>query len=182
MLPKTLLLLCLTVIAARTQDTSVTIGSDSRSISTLTSNIPTSDFTGSQYVYLTYSGQSTRDTSSRSSNATATSSSSNAQITRSSTSQSQFIIGGSGTSSISNATASSTSSSVAPTNTLPCNNYPEFCNRKYSNITEVCAHNSAFVIKNNAASNQELSVTDQLNDGVRMCEYTRLRLLVWALY
>ncbi len=40
------------------------------------------------------------------------------------------------------ATATSTSTSVQPTNTTPCNNYPEFCSRQYSNITEVSAHNS----------------------------------------
>lgn len=48
------------------------------------------------------------------------------------------------------------------------NGYPEFCNRQYGNITEVCAHNSAFAIPNNAASNQALGIIDQLNDGVRM--------------
>ena len=41
-----------------------------------------------------------------------------------------------------NATATSTSTSTQPTNTTPCNNYPEFCARQYSNITEVSAHNS----------------------------------------
>jgi hypothetical protein len=66
-----------------------------------------------------------------------------------------------------NATASSTSSAAEPTNTTPCNNYAEFCNRKYSNITMVCAHNSPFVMPGNAASNQDLPVTAQLNDGIR---------------
>jgi hypothetical protein len=65
------------------------------------------------------------------------------------------------------ASSSSTSSSAQPTNTTPCNNYAEFCNRKYSNITMVCAHNSPFNVPGNIASNQELSVTAQLNDGVR---------------
>jgi hypothetical protein len=65
------------------------------------------------------------------------------------------------------ASVSSTSSSAQPTNTTPCNNYAEFCNRKYSNITMVCAHNSPFTVPGNVASNQELSVTTQLNDGVR---------------
>ena len=63
-----------------------------------------------------------------------------------------------------------TTTTAAPVNTQPCNNYPEFCTRKYSNITEVCAHNSPFVVKNNAGSNQELSVLQQLNDGVRMLQ------------
>lgn len=66
-------------------------------------------------------------------------------------------------------TASRTSSSETPTNTQPCNNWPEFCQRKYSNITEVAAHNSMFVRLDNAASNQELEVIAQLNDGIRMC-------------
>lgn len=55
-------------------------------------------------------------------------------------------------------------------NTAACNNYPEFCNRKYSNITEVCAHNAAFAVPRNAGSNQELGIIDQLNDGVRMLQ------------
>jgi hypothetical protein len=37
----------------------------------------------------------------------------------------------------------------------------------------VAAHNSPFVRPNNAASNQRLDVIQQLNDGVRMCEYFR---------
>jgi hypothetical protein len=34
----------------------------------------------------------------------------------------------------------------------------------------VCAHNSPFVRKNNAGSNQALEVTQQLNDGIRMLQ------------
>lgn len=68
-----------------------------------------------------------------------------------------------------NSTASrTTSTSEQPTNTQACNNYPEFCSRKYSNITYVGAHNSPFVNPNNAAANQELGMTAQLNDGIRM--------------
>lgn len=70
----------------------------------------------------------------------------------------------------SNSTASSTSSSAEATNTVPCNSYPEFCTRKYSNITEVTAHNSPFVNPNNAASNQDYGVIAQLNDGIRMLQ------------
>jgi hypothetical protein len=36
-------------------------------------------------------------------------------------------------------TATWTSSGSPVLNTAACNNYPEFCSRKYSNITEVCA-------------------------------------------
>lgn len=71
----------------------------------------------------------------------------------------------------SNTTAQSIrSSSARPTNTQPCNNHPEFCERSYSNITHIAAHNSPFVVPNNAASNQLLPVTDQLNDGIRMLQ------------
>jgi hypothetical protein len=69
-----------------------------------------------------------------------------------------------------NSTSTSTSSSAEPTNTTPCNNYPEFCSRPYGNITEVAAHNSPFVKTGNAASNQALDVTTQLNDGIRLLQ------------
>ncbi|KAI1008021.1 putative secreted protein [Podosphaera aphanis] len=68
--------------------------------------------------------------------------------------------------------SNSTSTSAAPsaTNETPCNNYPEFCARKYSEITEVSAHNSPFIRAGNAGANQELSVAAQLNDGVRLLQ------------
>ncbi|KAL8759850.1 MAG: hypothetical protein Q9184_003503 [Pyrenodesmia sp. 2 TL-2023] len=69
-----------------------------------------------------------------------------------------------------NSTSSPTSTTVQPTNTQPCNNYPELCTRKYSIITEVAAHNSPFVAPQNAAANQALGVIDQLNDGIRMLQ------------
>ena len=62
------------------------------------------------------------------------------------------------------------SAPALPSNTQPCNNYVEFCNRKYSNITEVCAHNSPFTRARNIARNQEYGVTQQLNDGVRVLQ------------
>ncbi|KAH5002089.1 hypothetical protein HBI46_088650 [Parastagonospora nodorum] len=62
------------------------------------------------------------------------------------------------------------SAPARPSNTQPCNNYVEFCSRKYSNITEVAAHNSPFTRKNNAARNQEYPVTQQLNDGIRVLQ------------
>ncbi|KAL8820807.1 MAG: hypothetical protein Q9191_007437 [Dirinaria sp. TL-2023a] len=67
-------------------------------------------------------------------------------------------------------TSSTTTSSAQPTNTQACNNYPEFCGRKYSNVTYIAAHNSPFVNANNAAANQIYGVVDQLNDGVRMLQ------------
>lgn len=69
---------------------------------------------------------------------------------------------------MSNGTATTTMTSATPTNTQPCNGYPEFCNRKYSNITEVAAHNAAFRKPNNAFSNQNVAIVGQLNDGIRM--------------
>lgn len=50
---------------------------------------------------------------------------------------------------------------------VECNGYTEFCNRKYSNVTYVVAHNSPFHIAGNAASNQQYDVGTQLDDGVR---------------
>lgn len=67
-------------------------------------------------------------------------------------------------------TASSTSTAPTVTNTQPCNNYVELCQRKYSNITNVGTHNSPFVKEGNAAANQQLDVTTQLNDGVRFLQ------------
>ncbi|KAI5927130.1 PLC-like phosphodiesterase [Camillea tinctor] len=66
----------------------------------------------------------------------------------------------------------STTTSPTPTvtNTQPCNNYAEFCSRKYSNITEVACHNSPFITPNNLAANQQYDVTAQLNDGVRFLQ------------
>lgn len=102
--------------------------------------------------------------------------SSNATMTSSSTStNSVTLIGGRPTTTsvngTSNSTAtSSTSSAATATNTTPCNNYPEFCARKYSNITMVAAHNSAFDVKNNAASNQDYNSIAQLNDGIRLLQ------------
>lgn len=63
-----------------------------------------------------------------------------------------------------------TSTSPTPTNTQPCNNYVEFCNRKYGNITFVGAHNSPFVRPGNSGSNQALPVQVQLEDGVRFLQ------------
>lgn len=63
-----------------------------------------------------------------------------------------------------------------PTNTQPCNQHIEFCKRSYGNITNVGTHNSPFVRENNAAANQHLDVTTQLDDGIRMRTYYPLDL------
>jgi hypothetical protein len=68
-------------------------------------------------------------------------------------------------------TSNSTGTATSDTGPLPtCNQYAEFCNRSYGNITEVSAHNSPFVRANNAAANQALDVTMQLDDGIRMLQ------------
>ena len=96
----------------------------------------------------------------------------NASTTAIQSSTTKDVIGITGVAPTASGNATTTTATAArprPTqNTTPCNGYPEFCSRKYSNITEVCAHNSAFSIKDNAASNQVLSIVDQLDDGVRM--------------
>ncbi|KAH6845051.1 PLC-like phosphodiesterase [Chaetomium sp. MPI-CAGE-AT-0009] len=68
-----------------------------------------------------------------------------------------------------NATSTSTTP-PRPTNTRPCNNYPELCTRKYSNLTHVGCHNSPFTRAGSAAANQEFPVIDQLNDGIRFLQ------------
>jgi hypothetical protein len=166
MLPASLLLFCLTALEARAQTT--TNDFYSTTFTTL-SDFPSSTFGGDEYTYLSYTGQSTVE--STTTNGTDTASATDSQSRRTSTSQELTLIGGptrtNGTS-----IASSTSTGPAATNTVPCNGWPEFCNRKYSNISNICAHNSAFSIANNAGSNQLLPILDQLNDGVRMRKYT----------
>lgn len=128
------------------------------SFSVIGSTVAQTDFTDSRYTYAADTRQVTATSAVNSNNATSASVTQLVHTTQQSNA----------TDASSSQTASTTSSAPAATNTVPCNNYPEFCSRKYSNITEVCAHNSAFSIKGNAASNQVLSVLDQLNDGVRM--------------
>lgn len=66
--------------------------------------------------------------------------------------------------------AARASTAIRSEATTACNNYPEFCSRKFSNITEVSAHNSPFAEIGNLASNQEYAVTAQLNDGIRQLQ------------
>lgn len=173
MLPSALWLLCLAALSSRAQDTTDYV-SVTGTLSTA-SVAPTSAFTGSEFTYLTSTGQSTISSLAiisgtlNTSSTMASGNASDSQMTRSTTSQSiTAIVGGGGATSSGAAGGTRTSSAALASNTVPCNNYPEFCNRKYSNITEVCAHNSAFSTKNNAFSNQQLSITQQLNDGIRM--------------
>lgn len=67
-------------------------------------------------------------------------------------------------------TASTTSSAAPIPAGQPCNCDPELCSRSYSNVTYIGAHNSPFAIPLNPASNQDLDVTTQLNDGIRMLQ------------
>jgi hypothetical protein len=137
--------------------------------------------TGASLTYASYASISTQiastdfgtlftDTSTMTSNATGTDS-------RSTPSSRRTMLAGSGASTTSRALngtsyskSTATSTSAIPTNKQPCNGYPEFCSRKFSNITYVAAHNSPFVRPDNAASNQELQVITQLEDGIRMRE------------
>ncbi|KAJ4391962.1 hypothetical protein N0V93_005582 [Gnomoniopsis smithogilvyi] len=50
-----------------------------------------------------------------------------------------------------------------------CNGHAELCDRKYSNITFIGSHDSAFV-GSSVADNQETSVADQLAQGVRFLQ------------
>ncbi|KZF25644.1 PLC-like phosphodiesterase [Xylona heveae TC161] len=170
----------------------------SRSIETLTitgTNSPTNIGpdglpTGSGVSYISYATTVTVPTSTSTSTGTSTfgtltgSGNSSTSTVVTATSQSvTLLVGGKLTTTAvlngtlsSNATATmtgnstSTSTSAAPTNTQPCNGWPEFCERKYSNITQVAAHNSMFDRPGNAASNQALDVLTQLDDGIRMLQ------------
>lgn len=131
--------------------------------------------TGSQVSYKTYNTTSTIASGSLSgatellANTIAVT---NGSTESTSSSQSVTLLRGrpSPTASNSSSNATSTTTSDQPTNTRPCNNYPEFCARSYSNITYVAAHNSPFVKPGNAAANQLYGVTEQLNDGIRMLQ------------
>ncbi|KAF2628683.1 PLC-like phosphodiesterase [Macroventuria anomochaeta] len=73
------------------------------------------------------------------------------------------------------ATTSITARSRPTQNTTSCNGHPEFCNRRFSNVSMVVAHNSPFVRPHNAASNQVLEVETQLNDGIRGLQFETQR-------
>ena len=148
---------------------------------TLTSDsaqLPTGDYqTYSSTITLSSDGGITSATVTGSGSAMATESSTgNGTYTTTTSDSLTVLVGGMQTSVIGNASANATSSAGAsststPINTQPCNNYPEFCTRKYSNITMVAAHNSPFVKQGNVAANQVLDVESQLGDGIRMCRF-----------
>jgi hypothetical protein len=94
----------------------------------------------------------------------------NSSISRSSTTTTEEPVTNIGGANRTVTPTSTQSAPARPSNTQPCNNYPEFCRRKYSNITEIAAHNSPFTRQNNAARNQEYAVLQQLNDGIRVLQ------------
>lgn len=50
-----------------------------------------------------------------------------------------------------------------------CNGHAEYCSRIWSNVSQVGSHDSAFV-GDLVTQNQHLSVTDQLNAGIRFLQ------------
>ncbi|KAI0134543.1 tat pathway signal sequence [Xylariales sp. AK1849] len=150
---------------------------DSRTTDT-TGSITTSENATPTGPYQTYTSQITQgtDLGSISSVNSSTSSGNFSQSTVSTTSDTRTYLTGTALSTTTTFAGnfSSTSSTIAATtsvtNTRPCNNYPEFCTRKYSNITEIACHNSPFITANNIAANQQYDVTYQLNDGVRFLQ------------
>ena len=96
-----------------------------------------------------------------------------------------MLLGGQHTKLLVNTTANSTrtptpSPSSSPIiNTQPCNGHPEFCARKYSNVSIIAAHNSPFVKPGNVAANQALDVESQLDDGIRMRMYLSIYIYIY---
>lgn len=183
-----LVLALLAGVAVADDSTTTTDSTTSSSSSTSSSSLDLSDATtvtnpsasmptGSYEVYSTTVTLADGDhiTTTFNPNATTTGNSTGAHTTTSNSVT--VLVGGSGGgtttlgNSSMNATATtSTSSTPVATNTRPCNGYTEYCQRQYSNITMVAAHNSPFVRKGNAAANQDFTVKYQLDDGIRMCK------------
>lgn len=67
---------------------------------------------------------------------------------------------------------SATQSAADSSSTLACNNSPSLCNRSYSNITHLGAHDSPFISNSSngydISGNQNYSSTTQLSAGVRL--------------
>ncbi|TGJ79867.1 hypothetical protein E0Z10_g8885 [Xylaria hypoxylon] len=128
-------------------------------------------------LYQSFSSQQTLETDSLATLSDTTSSVLTDHTTKSTTTQATtsdtvtLITGSSKPSTTLAGSASTTITSTASsTNTQACNNYVEFCTRKYSNITEVSCHNSPFLTANNIAANQQYDVTQQLDDGIRFLQ------------
>ncbi|KAL4781539.1 PLC-like phosphodiesterase [Aspergillus varians] len=139
--------------------------------------VPTGDYiTYSSTVYLTTHGTVVGSTAVEVTGTPGSNSTTTGNTTSTSTTDSVTVLMGGQTTITGNATTNSTHSATpSPSqtpivNTQPCNGYTEFCDRKYSNITMVAAHNSPFTVRGNVAANQALGVTYQLDDGVRMLQ------------
>lgn len=162
-----LLFTSLLAAAAHAQSTTV----DGTLVASIVTNPSIAAPTGS---YISYTAQITPSTSS--SIATNTTVALNGTRTSTTTGAAIILTGvphSSSTGTV-NGSATSTSSGATASNTQPCNGYVEFCDRRYSNITYVCSHNSAFVKPGNVASNQDYGIPAQLNDGIRMSEFSSL--------
>ncbi|GAA6004902.1 hypothetical protein JCM11491_002273 [Sporobolomyces phaffii] len=59
---------------------------------------------------------------------------------------------------------------AAQTSSTACNGHAEFCDRKYSNVSIIGAHNSYGVSAGSIAANQNYTVETQLNNGIRMLQ------------
>lgn len=166
MLMRELWLSCLAVAGAYAQSSSVNPNN------TVSASITSGNVIPTTVSYLSYASTITVSSSSAISNGSRIASgigNSTAPLSSSATSQSLILIGGGSRTATARGNGTSTTGAASPTNTQPCNNYPELCQRSYGNITEVCAHNSPFARRGNAASNQVLDVVNQLDDGIRMC-------------
>ncbi|KAI9376804.1 PLC-like phosphodiesterase [Aspergillus egyptiacus] len=140
--------------------------------------VPTGDYiTYSSTVYLSDDGSVVGSTTVEVTGTPGSNNMTAPNATATSTSDSVTVLMGGQTTIVGNATtnatltASPTPSQTPVVNTQPCNGHPEFCNRKYSNITMVAAHNSPFDLKGNVAANQALNVQHQLDDGIRMLQF-----------
>lgn len=124
-------------------------------------------------TYLTYTSQETQRVGTIETDSTTMSGNFSTSQSKVSTTDTRTYLTGSQASTATgnfSVTASTSSAIAVVTNTRPCNNYAEFCDRKYSNITEVACHNSPFITAKNIAANQQYDVTYQLNDGVRFLQ------------
>ncbi|KAI1778208.1 PLC-like phosphodiesterase [Hypoxylon cercidicola] len=164
----------LTLLAAVAGVLGQTTVSDDRTTAS-GSTITASENTSPTGPYLSYTSQITLGTDLGSIESGASSIGTD-NITRSAVSTSTsntvtFLTGAAATTTtLSGNFSSTTPPTPTVTNTQPCNNYPEFCSRKYSNITYIACHNSPFITPNNLAANQQYDVTAQLNDGVRFLQ------------
>ena len=154
---------------------SATSGTDMTGTTAVSSEtIPTG--TDDYIAYTTTSSISSRTLfalSSTTSDPVSDASNSTSTHTKTSSTATVTVLSGSGHHSTANSSSSqnatSTATSALPTNTQKCNGYAEFCEKQFSNITFVAAHNSPFVKPGNAASNQVYEVKTQLDNGIRMC-------------